>query len=67
MSASAFPTRQVAPLLKQLRGMLAANIEVWAGGAGIERVAAPEGVRIMGSLDAALEGLAQWRAAHPAH
>ena len=65
--SSAFPTRQVAPLLKQLRGMLAANIEVWAGGAGIERVAAPEGVRIMGSLDAALEGLAQWRAAHPAH
>ena len=65
--SSAFPTRQVAPLLKQLRGMLAANIEVWAGGAGIERVAAPEGVRIMGSLGAALEGLAQWRAAHPAH
>lgn len=65
--SSAFPTRQVAPLLKQLRGMLAANIEVWAGGAGIERVAAPEGVRIMGSLDAALDGLAQWRAAHPAH
>jgi MerR family transcriptional regulator, light-induced transcriptional regulator len=65
--SSAFPTRQVAPLLKQLRGMLAANIEVWAGGAGIERVAAPEGVRIMGSLDAALEGLAQWRAALPAH
>jgi methanogenic corrinoid protein MtbC1 len=65
--SSAFPTRQVAPLLKQLRGMLAANIEVWAGGAGIERVAAQEGVRIMGSLDAALEGLAQWRASHPAH
>lgn len=65
--SSAFPTRQVAPLMKQLRGMLAANIEVWAGGAGIERVAAPEGVRIMGSLDAALEGLAQWRASHPAH
>jgi len=65
--SSAFPTRQVAPLLKQLRGMLAANIEVWAGGAGIERVSAPEGVRIMGSLDAALEGLAQWRASHPAH
>ena len=65
--SSAFPTRQVAPLLKQLRGMLAANIEVWAGGAGIERVAAQEGVRIMGSLDAALDGLAQWRAAHPAH
>lgn len=65
--SSAFPTRQVAPLLKQLRGMLAANIEVWAGGAGVERVAAPEGVRIMGSLDAALEGLAQWRASHPAH
>ena len=65
--SSACPTRQVAPLLKQLRGMLAANIEVWAGGAGIERVAAQEGVRIMGSLDAALEGLAQWRASHPAH
>ena len=65
--SSAFPTRQVAPLLKQLRGMLAANIEVWAGGAGVERVAAPEGVRTMGSLDAALEGLAQWRASHPAH
>ena len=65
--SSAFPTRQVAPLLKQLRGMLAANIEVWAGGAGIERVAAQEGVRIMGSLDAALDGLAQWRASHPAH
>lgn len=64
--SSAFPARQVVPLLKQLRGMLAGHVTLWAGGAGVERLAAPEGVRMMVSLDAAMEGLAQWRAAHPA-
>jgi methanogenic corrinoid protein MtbC1 len=65
--SSAFPARQVVPLLKQLRGMLAGHVALWAGGAGVERLAAPEGVRMMVSLEAALEGLAQWRTAYPAH
>lgn len=63
--SSAFPSRQVVPLLSQLRGMIEDDVALWAGGAGVERLTAPQGVLLMTDLKIALETLALWRIAHP--
>lgn len=61
--SAAFPTRQILPLLLQLRQLLDSEVELWAGGAGVERLAPPQGVGLMRDLRDALAGLASWRAA----
>ena len=63
--SSSFPARQVAPLLNQLRGMLDDDVSLWAGGAGVERLAAPQGVQLMTDLKGALDALALWRSGRP--
>jgi len=55
--SSAFPHRQVTPLLQQLRALLPADIGLWAGGAGVQRAAAEPGVTLLRSLDEALQAL----------
>lgn len=62
--SGAFPQRQVAPLLADLRRRLPPPVELWAGGAGIRRVVAPEQVRLAGGLTDAVRFVAEWRAAH---
>lgn len=62
--SSAFPTRQAAPLLAQLRTMLPDTIALWAGGGGCPRNAEIDGVRIIDSLAGILDELAAWRTAH---
>ncbi len=62
--SAAFPSRQVLPLLKQLRAQLEASCDLWAGGAGVERLRAPEAVHLMRHLPDALDGLARWRREH---
>ena len=57
----AYPARQVAPQLAQLRGMLPQGTELWAGGGGAARLAAQEGIRAMPGLTDALAALAAWR------
>jgi DNA-binding transcriptional MerR regulator/methylmalonyl-CoA mutase cobalamin-binding subunit len=59
----AFPQRQVAGLLQQLRALLPVSVDIWAGGGGVARVASPEGVQVMNTLDEALAALAAWRLA----
>lgn len=59
--SAAFPARQVIPLLQQLRALLAPDVALWAGGAGVERLAAPAGVLLMTNLAGALDELARWR------
>ncbi|MBK1680780.1 MerR family transcriptional regulator [Rhodocyclus tenuis] len=59
--SASFPTRQVAPLVAQLRDMLPAQTELWIGGGGSERARAVSGVRVLSSLDAALVALDDWR------
>jgi len=59
--SAAFPARQTRALLEQLRAALSGATEVWAGGAGIRKVAAPDGVMCMASLDSAIEAVNQWR------
>ena len=59
--SAAFPARQVRPLLEQLRGALSSRTELWAGGAGVHKLAAPEGVVCMASLDSAIAAVHRWR------
>lgn len=59
--SSAFPQRQVLPLLARLREMLPPAVELWAGGAGVDRVGALAGVRLITDLALALAALSDWR------
>ena len=59
--SSAFPQRQVLPLLAKLREMLPPAIELWAGGAGVERVGALQGVRLITDLAVAVAALSDWQ------
>lgn len=60
--SSAYASRQVAPQLAQLRALLPAGVELWAGGAGVERLQPQAGVRLLASLQHAQEALGAWRA-----
>lgn len=60
--SSAFPQRQVRPLLSQLRTLLPANVSLWAGGGGVARCLAPDGTRLAHSLPELMDALADWRA-----
>lgn len=55
--SSAFPARQVAPVLTQLREMLPKSVQLWAGGAGAERLPAMDGVTALLTLEEALRAL----------
>lgn len=55
--SSAFPSRLTGPLLRQLRELLPPTVELWAGGAGTERLPAIEGVLLLPSLADALAAL----------
>lgn len=59
--SSAFPARQVAPLVNQLRQLLPGNIELWVGGAGAQRVSSQPGTVLLASLTAALDAVKAWR------
>jgi methanogenic corrinoid protein MtbC1 len=59
--SAAFPSRQVPALLQQLRTALPGSTELWAGGAGVQKLAAPEGVTCMASLDGAIAAVERWR------
>lgn len=59
--SAAFPQRQVLPLLAKLREMLPPGMAIWAGGVGVERLGAPDGVRLITELAQAMAALADWR------
>jgi methanogenic corrinoid protein MtbC1 len=59
--SAAFPARQTRALLEQLRSVLSATTELWAGGAGVRNLAAPAGVMCMASLDSAVAAVNRWR------
>lgn len=59
--SSAYASRQVAPQLLQLRTLLPPSVEIWAGGAGIERLQPQAGVRLLPSIRDAQQALASWR------
>jgi len=59
--SSAFPIRQISPLIEQLRRLLAPPVNLWVGGGAVRRLHPPEGVRLLHSLPDALAALAEWR------
>jgi methanogenic corrinoid protein MtbC1 len=59
--SAAFPARQTRALLEQLRSALPGPAELWAGGAGVRKLAAPDGVMCMASLDSAIAAVSRWR------
>jgi DNA-binding transcriptional MerR regulator/methylmalonyl-CoA mutase cobalamin-binding subunit len=58
----AFPQRQIAALLQQLRAALPEGVALWVGGGGIRRVADTPGVKRLVTLEDATAALADWRA-----
>jgi len=62
--SAAFPRRRVAAVLDQLRATLPRATGLWAGGAGVRRVAAPAGAELTATWDAAIAALGHWRSAH---
>ena len=64
--SSAFPQRQIPGVMEQLRKVLPRGMQLWAGGAGVQRLGGIEEVQLLSSLDDALKALADWRADHPA-
>jgi DNA-binding transcriptional MerR regulator/methylmalonyl-CoA mutase cobalamin-binding subunit len=61
--SAAFPQRQIGGLLEQLRLMLPAHLELWAGGRGVARQAPVAGVFLLPGIDEALAALRRWRPA----
>jgi MerR family transcriptional regulator, light-induced transcriptional regulator len=59
--SAAFPSRQVPALLEQLRAALSSKVELWAGGAGVHKLAALEGVVCMASLENAIAAVQRLR------
>jgi DNA-binding transcriptional MerR regulator/methylmalonyl-CoA mutase cobalamin-binding subunit len=57
--SASYPRRQVARVLAQLRQALPAEVELWAGGAGVARLDAAAGVRLLPTLDSGRRALAE--------
>lgn len=56
--SAAYPRRQVAPVLAQLRQALPPGVELWGGGAGTARLDGIAGVRLLPTLDSGRQALA---------
>lgn len=59
--SAAFPQRQVAPLLSQLRELLPPAVAIWAGGDGVERLGQLPGISNFTRLEDAVQALREWR------
>ena len=59
--SAAFPRRQIASLLIQLREMLPPRTALWIGGSGAGGLGAIVGVEAFAGLEASLAGLLAWR------
>lgn len=60
--SAAFPQRQIGGLLEQLRGLLDADIQLWVGGSGVDRLTEPgRGIRLFSALGSAVDAVAEWR------
>jgi DNA-binding transcriptional MerR regulator/methylmalonyl-CoA mutase cobalamin-binding subunit len=60
--SSACPRRQAAAVLAQLRQALPFEVDLWAGGAGVARLDAIAGVRLLPTLDGGRQAVAAIRA-----
>ncbi|MDP3540792.1 MAG: MerR family transcriptional regulator [Azonexus sp.] len=60
----AFPQRQIPGLLQQLRQVLPAEAELWAGGGGVQRLGKLDGILVLTGFDSAISALTNWRKNH---
>jgi methylmalonyl-CoA mutase cobalamin-binding subunit len=60
--SAAYPRRQIAPSLLQLRQALPDGIALWVGGAGTAALPPVDGACLLSGLAAGREALAAWRA-----
>lgn len=60
--SGAFPPRQNPGLLQQLRRLVPPEVAIWAGGAGVARLAKIDGVLLLTTLNDGIAALAHWRA-----
>jgi DNA-binding transcriptional MerR regulator len=64
--SAAFPDRQAAAGLRELRASIPRDVEIWAGGSCIRRLRRSiDGVVLVRSLDQLPQLVTEWRAAHP--
>lgn len=59
--SSAFPSRRIPGLSKQLRELLPPSVELWLGGGGVTRLGPQPGIHVLTTLDDALLALKEWR------
>ena len=59
--SAAFPKRQIPGLLEHLRQALPAATQLWAGGGGVSRIPAPDGVLVVSAMQDAMAAVADWR------
>lgn len=57
----AFPHRQIAGQLVQLRQLLPIDVELWVGGGGVCRSSPPSGVRLLSSLEEGVKAMNDWQ------
>jgi methylmalonyl-CoA mutase cobalamin-binding subunit len=62
--SAAFPRRRIPGVLGELRTALTAATDLWIGGSGVHRIAAPAGVQVVGTLQEAAAAMFRWREAH---
>jgi methylmalonyl-CoA mutase cobalamin-binding subunit len=62
--SAAFTKRRIAVVLHELRAMLPRATGLWAGGSGLQRVVAPQGVELTLTWHDAVAALGRWRHAH---
>lgn len=58
--SSAFPQLQIPDLLKQLRQLLPSEVGLWAGGSGVQKLPAIDGVLLLQSLENSRRALLDW-------
>jgi MerR family transcriptional regulator, light-induced transcriptional regulator len=63
--SASFPRRKIAPILKELRGLVPKEIELWAGGAGTMTLdSTPRGVTVLSTLHGVADALQKFRKHH---
>ena len=60
--SAAFPKKKIPPALRELRGLLAPAIQLWAGGSGVIGLdTAPRGVMLLPTLESGTDALQKYR------
>jgi DNA-binding transcriptional MerR regulator/methylmalonyl-CoA mutase cobalamin-binding subunit len=60
--SASFPKRKIAPVLKELRGLVPKEIELWAGGTGTTALdRKPHGVRVIPTLQGVVEAMQKFK------